>query len=149
VIQLQPTIRISVADASHSIGHFGLWLRTGTDASTAGEALAHLRTILPTDCAPVYGDVRYEAIEDVPAAGAGDSTRAGVFVFETSEPGQLAVIRIPGLRPHLVDQAAPHLVDLAQPAVTDMITALQSGLWCNPFGYSLTICIAALVETMP
>jgi hypothetical protein len=148
-VRLQPTIRVSVADASGSIGHFGLWLRANTEAAAALGALAQLRALLPTDCTPVYGNVRYEVLDLTPDPGAGDRTRAGVFVFETSEPGQLAVLSVPGLRPDLVGPTAPHLVDTAHPAVSALIAALQSGLWVNPFGYSLGTCIAALVEILP
>lgn len=148
-VRLQPTILLSVADASESIGHFGLWLRAGTESVAAQGALAHLGALLPTDCTPVYGRVRYEVRELTPAPGAGDSARTGVFIFETSVAGQLAVVAVPGLRPDLVDPTSPHLVNLSAPAVSALIAGLQSGLWSNPFGYSLSICIAALVETMP
>ncbi len=148
-VRLQPTIRLSVADASDSISHFGLWLRANTEAAAALGALAHLRTILPTDCTPVYGKVCYEVLELNPDPGAGSNARAGVFVFETATPGQLAVITIPGLRPGLVDTTASYMVDMTAPAVLALVTALKSGLWSNPFGYSLETCIAALVETTP
>jgi hypothetical protein len=138
-----------VADESNSIGHFGLWLRANTEAVAGLGALAHLRTILPTACTPVYGRVCYEVFDLDPAPGAGNKHRAGIFVFETTTVGQLAVVTIPGLRPDLVDATASHLVDMTHSAVIALVDALTDGTWCNPFGYRLTTCIAALVETMP
>jgi hypothetical protein len=151
VIRLQPEIRISVVDASDSIGHFGLWIRAGATAAQGFGALAQLRGLLPTDCAPAYGIVRYDVTELAPAAGAGDRTRCAVFIFETTTapPAQLAVIVVPGLRPHLVAATTPPQVDMSNPAVLALIAALQSGLWCSPFGYGLGNCIAALVEIRP
>jgi len=81
--------------------------------------------------------------------GAGDGTRTGVFVFESDTAGQLAVLTIPGLRLDLVDVTDPYLVDMTHPAVLALLSALQAGLWCSPFGYALGTCIAALVETAP
>jgi hypothetical protein len=149
VIRRQPVVRLSVADASDSIGHFGLWIQAGATAAAGQAALAQLRGLLPTDCAPAYGIVRYDVTEPAPAAGAGDRTRCAVFVFETNVLNHWAVVVVPGLRPHLVDSAAPHLVDMGNPAVLALVTALQSGLWCNPFGETLGACIAALVEIRP
>jgi len=149
LVRLQPTIRLSVADESDSFGHFELWLRANIESAAALGALAHLRTILPTDCVPVYGKVRYEALALTPDPGAGTKHRAGVFVFATTTPGQFAVITIPGLRPDLVDATAPHLVKMTDPAVIALVDALQSSLWSNPFGYTLATCITALVETIP
>jgi hypothetical protein len=146
IVRLQPEIRISVADGSNSIGHFGLWLRATATAAQGTVALAQLRSLLPTDCVPAYGIVRYNVNELDPAPGAGDRTRCGVFVFETTAPGQLAVIVVPGLRPDLVDTTTPYLVNMANPAILALIAALQSGPWCSPFGYPLANCVAALVE---
>jgi hypothetical protein len=146
VTQLQPEIRLSVADASDSIGHFSLWIRAAATAAQGQAALAQLRSLLPTSCSPAYGIVRYAMTELDPAPGAGDRTRCGVFLFKTTAPGQLAVVVVPGLRPDLVDTVAPLQVDMTNPAVLALIAALQSGLWCSPFGYPLADCIAALVE---
>jgi hypothetical protein len=126
-----------------------LWLRATATAAQGAVALAQLRDLLPTDCVPAYGIVRYDVAELDPAAGAGDGTMCAVFIFETDVLEQLAVVVVPGLRPHLVDSAAPLQVDMSNPAVIALITALQSGPWCSPFGYSLTNCIAALVEIRP
>lgn len=138
-----------MADASDSIGHFGLWIRAGATAAQGFAALAQLRGLMPTDCAPAYGIVRYDVTEFDPAPGAGDRTRCAVFVFETNVLDHWAVVVVPGLRPHLVDTAAPLQVDMSNPAVLALISALQSGLWCNPFGETLGACIAALVEIRP
>lgn len=149
VTQTQPEVRLSVADGSNSIGHFGLWIRASASAAQGRAALAQLRSLLPTDCSPVYGLVRYQVLELDQAHGAGDRTRCAVFVFETTAPGQLAVIVVPGLKPHLVDTIAPLQVDMTSPAVIALIVALQAGPWCSPFGYPLGPCIAAIVEIQP
>lgn len=149
VVQLQPYIILQLADETGSQGQFGpLWCRA-TSAAQGRDAVAALRSLLPTECTPITGRVIVTADDQAPAPGAGDASRAGVFVFETTAPGQLAVVAVPGLRLDLVDAAAPHLVDMTQPAVAALITALQTGIWCNPWGYSLGTCIAALVETLP
>jgi hypothetical protein len=90
--------------------------------------------------------VRYELLDLDQAPGAGDGTRCAVFIFETSAPGQFAVISVPGLRLDLVDTAEPLRVNRQAPAVAALIAELQFGIWCNPFGYSLTNCIETLVE---
>lgn len=146
VILLQPQIGLTLVDASGSRGQFGTWVRASTSAAQGRAALAALRSLLPSSCVATRGSVVYRADEQAPAAGAGDGTRCAVFVFETTAAGQLAVVAIPGLRSDLVDTAAPHLVDLTAAPVQALISALQTGIWCNPFGYSLTNCIAALVE---
>jgi hypothetical protein len=135
-----------VADGSNSIGHFGLWVRAGATVAQGQAGLAQLRGLLPTDCAPAYGAVIYGVEELDPADGAGDATRCAVFVFETATVGQMAVISVPGLRSDLVDPADPLLVNQADPAVAAFIAELQSGLWCNRFGYVLGTCVAALVQ---
>lgn len=142
----QPEIRLSVADASGSVGHFGLHVRAGATVAQARAALGQLRQLAPTECTPIAGRVRVEAIEEEPADGAGDAHRCGVFVFETASAGQLAIVSVPGLVVGLVDPADPMLVDRANPAVVAFIDALINGEWCNPWGYKLTKCVVALVE---
>lgn len=146
VVTVQPEIRLSVADGSQSIGHIGLWVRSSATAGQGRAALAELRSILPSDCVPVYGQIRYERKEESPAAGAGDGSICGVFIFETAIPDQYGIVSVPGLRPGLIDMADPMLIDRSKPSVSAFISALQSGQWANPFGYVLTNCIAAMVQ---
>ncbi len=149
VVQLQPELRLVVADGSNSIGHFDLWLRAAATADQGRAALVQMRGLLPTSCVPHYGYVFYHVTELDAATGGGDATRCAVFVFETTTPNQLAVVEIPGLRPELVDTTAPYLIDMTAPSVVALIAELQSGAWCNPFGYTLSGCVAGLVEIRP
>lgn len=146
--RLQPLVGLSLVDASDSVGQFSLWVRASTSAAQGRAALAALRAVLPSECAPIAGRVTFPVIELAPArpAAGADATRTAVLVFETTAPGQLAVLAFPGLRPDLVDPVDAHLVNLAAPPVAALISALQTGIWCNPFGYSLTNCIAGIVE---
>jgi hypothetical protein len=146
VVLLQPQIGLTLVDASSSKGQFGTWVRASTSAAQGRAAVATLRSLLPSSCVAITARVTYTVDEQAPAPGAGDATRTGVFVFSTTEPNQFAVVAIPGLRGELVDPAATHLVDLTAAPVQALISALETGIWCNPFGYSLTTCIAALVE---
>ena len=142
----QPAIKLSVADATGSIGHFGLWVRRGTTAAAGRAALAQLRALLPTDCTPIESELRYEVEELDPADGAGDVTRCAVLLFRTTAPGQLGLVSIPGVRFDLVDADNPSAIDLAAPAIAALIAELTNCTYCNPFGYSLTECAAGLVE---
>lgn len=145
-VNKQPAISLAVADATGSIGHCRLWLRTGATADQGRVALAQLRAVLPTECVAVASELRYEAEELSPADGAGDVTRCAVLVFRTTAPGQLALVSIPGVRFDLVDANDPSAINLVAPPVAALIAALTNGLYCNPFGHVLTECAAGLVE---
>ena len=148
-VTLQPQVGLTLVDESGSSGQFGLWIRSSTSAAQGRAAVAALRSLLPSSCRPITARVVYTAEEQAPALGAGDKTKCAVLVFETNAPGQLAVIVVPGMRDDLVDPTAAHRVNIAAFPIQALITALQSGLWCNPFGYIITNCIAGIVEIRP
>lgn len=149
VVLLQPGVSLTLVDDGGSTSRFEIPVRSGASAVQGRESIAALRSLLPSSCTPIAARLTYTADEQAPAAGAGDSSRCAVLVFETTAADQLAVIAVPGLRPGLVDPADPRLVHRTAAPVLALIAALQTGIWCNPFGYSLTNCIAALVENKP
>lgn len=144
--QLQPLVRLELADESGSLGYSSAYIQAGASAAQGRAALAVLRAVLPTGCTAVAGEVRYEVTELDPADGAGAVFRCAVLVFRTSTPGELAVISVPGLRLDLVDPADEERVNLEAPPIAALIATLTNGAYCNPFGHILTECVAGLVE---
>lgn len=132
---------ISFRDGSDSTGYARLSVG-GADIAAARSATAGLVELLRelTGCSIERWSISYGTTltDEKPALGVPDTQR-GIFVFSTGEPGQLAVLAVPGLRPELLEATGPGAgvqIDLAAPAVVAFADGL-AGFWVNPFGYSI------------
>ncbi|NCC36396.1 MAG: hypothetical protein EOM24_30950 [Chloroflexia bacterium] len=122
-----------------------------TTSRAAGLAAASQLTTLcdaASSCSPDAILLRYPVLvtPEGPVAPGADNKRVGVLIFETTHPAQFGIIEILGIRASLQDPLDETLLLTTAPALEAYINALTSGLYCNPFGYVLTKCIAALFQ---
>lgn len=123
---------------------------TNTQGMAAGTAFRGPVQAL-SDAVIVWQSLTYAMVEEelsFPPAGT-DVHRVGVFIFDTTEPNQYAIVEIPGLNiVHLV-QTGPTAgidIDLTDPAIAALVAELTSGIWCNHWACTLTACIGAFFQ---
>lgn len=146
----QPYIIARLVDASNSRAELRMHVRRSTSRA-AGIAGAHQLANLAdgaSDCAAVSTLLRYpvKIVREGSGAPGSDHNRVGVLIFATTDPAQFGIVEIPGIKGDLVDPSDETQLLLTAPALQTYINALISGDFCNPFGYHLTECIAALFE---
>lgn len=156
VTLLQPTVGITLLDATASMATMQLNAAQGTPAAAGLAAAGVLRSVVQpaTTCRVVAGRFTLTASEQSPAAPAagGRAWRAGVFIFTTAEPDQYVLISIPGLRSDLVLTTGPGAgveIDITITAVQDFIAAFIAGPWCSPFGLAPVALLAAIYQVRP
>jgi hypothetical protein len=72
--------------------------------------------------------------------------QGAVFIFETADPAQFFPLNIVGVPGTIFDntQDPPNFyVNTSNPAVAALVGLLSDGIWCNPYGHSLTNLVAA------
>jgi hypothetical protein len=81
-----------------------------------------------------------------PALAGARQENGAVFIFETSDDLQLFVIDMPGVAAGIFDttQDPPDFyVNRSNTAVAAFVNVMTSGIWCNPWGHTITSLIAA------
>lgn len=146
----QPYVIVRLVDASESRAEIRLHVQRATSRAAGVAAAAQLASLCDgaSSCSPESWLVRYPVVvppSGNPAPGA-DVKRMGVLVFRTTDPEQFAIIEIPGISASLVDPTDETLLLTTAPSLDAYITELTSGFYCNPFGYALTDCIAAIFQ---
>lgn len=152
-IDQQPQIIYTVRDGTDTSGLVKFHARAGVEAAAAHAGATQRRGLLAavTGCVLVRQSVSYSRIESAPAAPLVGALApfVGVFVFDTATAGQFAVLTVPGLLPALLMTtgcAAGLDVDRTQPAIVALVEHLQSGSFCNPWGYQLGDLVAAYMQ---
>lgn len=144
----QPYVITRLVDASESRAEIRLHVRrsTGRAAGVAGALQLAGLVDSVSDSAAVETLLRYpvKIVREGSGAPGSDQNRRGVLIFSTTELEQYAIIELPGIKPELVDPANESQLLMTSPALAAYITALLAGGFCNPFGYELVSCIAAL-----
>lgn len=149
----QPDATITWRDSTDTSAVMAFHVRSGVEAVAAHTGIAGMRGLFVpiTGCVPVRQAVTYSSLNgERPDPDVGiEAWREGVFIFDTVEPGQYAVLRIPGLLPSLLVTTgcgAGLDIDQTRPAVAALVEALLTGDWCNPWGYALLSLRAAYMQ---
>jgi hypothetical protein len=150
LVTAQPYVLTRLADETASRAEFRVHIQAGSAAAAALGAAAQLAELAgaASSCTPVEYLVRYPVRvvgEAAPAPGARVAL-AGLLVFETSAPGQYGLVEIPGVLAALVAPDDSGLLDVTAPALAALVAHITSGLYSNPWGYTLTACIGGLLQ---
>ena len=152
----QPLLALTALDGTATSAVSRIWIRRGIEVPAAMEAASALRSRMDavSGCVFVRQSVTYPAVELHPAAPdlSASATRVGVLIFETTEPGEYAIIELPGLLDSFLLTEGPGaglLIDRAALAVQALVDELINGPWFNPFGYKITALDAAFLQIRP
>lgn len=149
----RPLLRFGFRDESNTTSTCRFTLQSDISRDAGVAAGTGLRDALQpiSDAVIWWQSLTYALVEDEPAYPLPGTNvhQAGIFIFETTEPYQYAIIEIPGVNlVHLMTtgQAESIDIDLNDSAVAALVAQLTSGLWCNRFGYQLVSCVAAFLQ---
>lgn len=120
----------------------------GSAALDAGRALLpYLAAISGCVCDQITVSYFANLVPDADATG--PHSPRGVFLWSCDAPEQYKAVPLPGVRSDLVAQPPAGdgiTIDTSNPAVADFITAVRTGIWCNPFGYDILRLEAAYLQ---
>lgn len=140
---------ISLRDASASVGRVSLYIADSTTIAAARAATQGLLGPLSalTGCAIVGYSVIYSThLND--ARGTGPQLKAyrGIFVWTCDQVDERAVTYLPGIKTELIDAQTQ---EVRQSLIADLVSAVTSGPFINPFGYDITELETAYLQIDP
>lgn len=140
---------ISLRDFSDSVGRVSLYVADGTTIAAARAATQSLLGPLSalTGCAIIGYSVIYSThLSDARGEGPQPKAYRAIFVWVCDLEGKRAVTYLPGIKAALID---PQTQEVQQPLISDLISAVISGPFVNPFGYSIETLEAAFLQIDP
>jgi len=144
-LSLVPKWVITVLDGTGTQGTTRGNLVAGTSADDALAAILSLAGALSniSGCVPVRIAVTYSVVISPvpPPEHVGSALNDGLFIFQTTEDDQLAIVALPGFLPSLTLDTgcfAGITINQADSDVAAFIAALSDGLFSDPFGLSLS-----------
>lgn len=135
---------VSMRDASGSVGYTKVGVTSGTSEAAALSALWALGGLLASasGAVPVSVAVTYRTVVSDGRAPAGSDVGPQlVMVFGTGDPGEYAVIKVPGAPSDMFTSDGGAVE--GDTRVAALVAALVAGPWANPFGAELTTLVTA------
>lgn len=142
-------VNISVRDGSGSLAYITLYVPGDIEIATARAAVEMLRGLLSS---VITGSIERYAITYTTfiANGRGNTGAKkqdiALFVFETTSDNY-AVVALPTIDPAFVLE--DNSIDIEVAEIVALISAIESGIYCNPFGDDITDINTALLGFEP
>lgn len=139
------------ASSSKSTNRICVLRGLSTNAAFTAAATLHGMWRGVSGCSLIESSYVLPSVAEEPLSSTPDSRVefCGTFIFSTVTPQQYVILAIPGLLPTVVLTSGPFAgvgIDTAHPAVAALVTELESGKWCNPWGHVLVKLESAYVQ---
>jgi hypothetical protein len=152
MVDRQPYIEYTLRDDSSSTTVRRFHIARGTQIDAGLSAATSLRGPVAALSGCVFLDqaVVYESVEPRPAAPLAGvmAGQVGTFVYSCAEPGEYAIVLVPGIRDEVLLAEGPQAgiaINTEHPAVLALTAALTAA-WCNPFGFAILSLEAAFLQ---
>lgn len=154
MITKRPFVSATVKDGSQSYSKMRLSVKDDISETQALDGVEALLSPLSgvSGCVPVRISVTYGFVNDT-ATNAAVGSNVGLvalMVFDTSTPGQYAMIQIPGIRQDcILDDSSVNsglVIDTHHPDIVNFVNLITSGLFCNVFGYDIQNLVGTIIE---